>query len=151
MRLDALKASGTPGASASAELVEVEGALQDALRDMRAIAAGLRMPELAQLDVREVAARAVSDHVRRTGMAVEVTIDRVPDQVALPVKIALYRAIQELLSNAFRHGRGAGVRLRSKADDESLPSRSPTTGPVSTSTDLAGGARPRPCRDARAG
>jgi signal transduction histidine kinase len=46
--------------------------------------------------------------------------DHVPDQVALPVKIALYRAIQELLSNAYRHGRGAEVRVRIEADDQFL-------------------------------
>jgi signal transduction histidine kinase len=120
MRFDALKAAGAREGPPSPEIEEIETALQDALRDMRAIAAGLRMPELAQLDVHEVAARAVSDHVRRTGMPVAETFEGVPDQAALPIKIALYRAIQELLSNALRHGRGAEVRLRVQADDQFL-------------------------------
>lgn len=118
LRFDALKAADTRDGGAPPELEEIEGALRDALKDMRAIAAGLRMPELVQLDVREVAGRAVSDHTRRTGMRVDVTMDDVPDQLALPIKIALYRAIQELLSNAFRHGRGVDVRLRVEADDQ---------------------------------
>jgi len=78
------------------------------------------MPELAPLDVREVTTRAVQDHTRRTGMPVDLAMDNVPDRVALPIKIALYRAIQELLSNAFRHGRGADVLLRVEADDQFL-------------------------------
>jgi signal transduction histidine kinase len=120
MRFDALKAADLQAEAPPPELEEIEGALQDALRDMRAIAAGLRMPELAELDVPEVASRAVSDHARRTGMPVDVAMDGVPGQVALPIKIALYRATQELLSNAFRHGKGADVRLRLEADDQYL-------------------------------
>ncbi len=120
MRVDALKAAEIREGAPADELGEIEAALRDALRDMRAIAAGLRMPELARQDVREVAGRAVSDHVRRTGMAVAVTTDRAPDEAALPIKIALYRAIQELLSNAYRHGRGSEVRLSVEADEQFL-------------------------------
>ena len=59
MRLDAVKAADDRDETPPAELEEIEAALQDALRDMRAIAAGLRMPELADLSVREVVGRAV--------------------------------------------------------------------------------------------
>ena len=111
MRFDALKAARASAGTAPGEVEEVEAALRDALRDMRAIAAGLRMPELAPMDVREVVTRAVDDHVRRTGMAVEVTVDAASGPVALPVKIALFRALQELLSNALRHAGGAGVSV----------------------------------------
>ncbi len=122
IRFDALRATTSePGGTVPpAELDEVETALRDALRDMRAIAAGLRMPELAPLPVREVVERAVSDHRRQTGMAVAVTIASVPEQVGLSTKIALFRATQELLSNAFRHGHGAAVRLHLEADGQFL-------------------------------
>jgi signal transduction histidine kinase len=40
----------------------------------------------------------------------------VPEQVALSTKIALFRAIQELLSNALRHGQGAAVRVHLASD-----------------------------------
>jgi signal transduction histidine kinase len=122
MRFDALRAStsGTDGTGAPAALDEVEGALRDALRDMRAIAAGLRMPELAPLPARDVVERAVFDHRRQTGMAVAVTIGSVPEQVGLSTKIALFRATQELLSNAFRHGNGAAVRLDLDTDRQYL-------------------------------
>ncbi|HEX7471485.1 MAG TPA: sensor histidine kinase [Candidatus Limnocylindrales bacterium] len=137
MRFDALKAAEAREGGSPHELVEIESALQDALRDMRAIAAGLRMPELAELDVRGVTTRAVSDHIRRTGSPVAVTMDDVPDQVALPIKIALYRAIQELLSNAFRHGQGTDVRLRVEADDRFIALQVSDGGPGFDPADLA--------------
>jgi signal transduction histidine kinase len=82
------------------------------MTDMRSIAAGLRLPELASLGARAIAERAVSDHERRSGTHVELVIeDTVPATVSLPVKIALFRALQEGLSNATRHGGGAGIRV----------------------------------------
>ncbi|MFN8624020.1 MAG: sensor histidine kinase [Chloroflexota bacterium] len=121
MRLDALReqsAAGTP--PAAAELGDVERALQDAMRDMRAIAAGLRMPELAPLSVADAASRAVQDHRRRTGTDVELQLGDLPADVPLSVKITCYRALQELLSNATRHGGGTAVRVRLDAPDETL-------------------------------
>jgi signal transduction histidine kinase len=110
MRLD--KGRGAPITDDDERHRAIEGALQDALSEMRAIAAGLRLPELDAMAVPDVAVRAVEDHRRRTGSIVELETGRVPALAALPVKIALYRALQELLSNASRHGRGAiSVRL----------------------------------------
>lgn len=143
IRFDALRAttSEPDGVGPPAELDEVEGALRDALRDMRAIAAGLRMPELTPLPVRDVVERAVSDHRRQTGMAVAVTIGSVPGQVGLSTKIALFRATQELLSNAFRHGNGTAVRLRLESDRQFLQLAVADDGPgfdVATLSDEAG-------------
>ena len=127
---------GTDGAPPP-ELLEVEGALQDALRDMRAIAAGLRMPELAPLSVAQVADRAVADHARRTGQRAGLAVaESVPAQVPLPIRIALYRAIQELLSNAFRHGRGAPTAVRLDADDAFLAVEVADQGPGFDPTSL---------------
>jgi len=90
------------------------------MRDMRAIAAGLRMPELAPLTVADVAGRAVQDHMRRTGTSVELQLGALPATVPLSVKITFYRALQELLSNATRHGGGAAVRVSVDAVDATL-------------------------------
>ena len=76
------------------------------LRDMRQIAAGLRLPELERMSVRQVAERAVDAHVRHAGSQVELDVGEVPVETPLAVRIALYRALQELLSNAARYGRG---------------------------------------------
>jgi signal transduction histidine kinase len=88
------------------EFRTVHCALQSALRDLRGIAAGLRLPEIEPLSLAETARRAVSEFGRKTGMEVPLTLDSVPGHGPLPVKIAMYRFLQESLANGFRHGKG---------------------------------------------
>jgi signal transduction histidine kinase len=112
LRLDALRTRAESGRPATAsELVEVEEALQEAMADMRGVAAGLRVPELASLDAEAVATRAVRDHERRSGTSVSLAVQDVPSAVSLPVKIALFRALQEGLSNATRHGASRAIQV----------------------------------------
>jgi signal transduction histidine kinase len=79
----------------------------------------LRLPELEESGIEETAQRAVADHRRRTGAVVEVDVGELPDRSPLPVRIALYRALQELLSNATRHGAG-GITVQLSALDDVL-------------------------------
>jgi signal transduction histidine kinase len=102
LRLDALGDSP----ETDRERAAIEDALRDALRETRQIAAGLRLPELEQMTVRQVAERAVDAHVRHAGTRVDLDVGELPDRTPLAIRIALYRALQELLSNATRYGRG---------------------------------------------
>ena len=105
LRLDRLERRTRNGEPASAEeLAEVEEALESAMTDMRSVAAGLRLPELKTLNVSEVATRAVEDHERRSETSVRLEVHDLPASAPLPVRIALFRALQESLSNATRHG-----------------------------------------------
>src|SRR5437870_6155633 len=56
----------------------VHGAVRDALTDLRAISAGLRLPELGALSVAQVATRAIDDHERRSGIKVSRQLERLP-------------------------------------------------------------------------
>lgn len=96
----------------NAELEPIQGAVQDALDEIRAMASGLRAAELGDLPIAEVLARAVRDHERRSGTPVELHARELPADLPLPVKIAAYRALQEALSNATRHGGGAQVGVK---------------------------------------
>jgi signal transduction histidine kinase len=112
LRLDGLRARlAAGGALRAEEVADIEEVLKEAMSDMRTVAAGLRLPELEDVGVAEVVSRAVSDHERRSGTRVEVETARVPARAPLPVRIALFRALQEALSNATRHGRGDGLRV----------------------------------------
>jgi len=105
LRLDGLQKRAERGAPPSAaEISEIEVVLQEAMSDMRGVAAGLRLPELAPLTAEAVASRAGQDHQRRSGTLVKLEVQDVPVDVPLPVRIALFRALQETLSNATRHG-----------------------------------------------
>jgi signal transduction histidine kinase len=102
------------------EFSVVQGAVRDALGELRAISSGLRLPSLAALDVREVAERAVRTHERRSGTEVELVMDNLPAQAPLSVKITLFRTLEEALSNATRHGQGLGVVARIYGDNGGL-------------------------------
>ena len=133
MRLDALReraAGGTP--AAPAELGEVEGALQDA----HARHAGDRgRPADARAGAAVGARRwpgvPSTDHTRRTGTAGGAAPGRAARRACrCRSKITFFRALQELLSNATRHGGGADVRVTVDAvGRRSCAWRSPTAGP----------------------
>ena len=113
LRLDAV---GAP----DAELAAVREAVQDALTDMRTIAAGLRTPELESAALPDLVRRAVADHERRSGTSVQVDLDAMPADAPLATKIALYRVLAEALSNAARHGEGVDVRVVASRPEEGL-------------------------------
>ena len=94
------------------EFRTLRSALQSARDDLHAVAAGLPLPEIEQLSLAETARRAVRDYERKAGLAVPLTVDNVPGEVPLPVKITLYRLLQESLANGFRHGGAPSQRVQ---------------------------------------
>jgi signal transduction histidine kinase len=113
LRLDAVEGRlEAAGGTNDADLDAVRSAMNDALTDMRAIAAGLRTPELEHASPAEIVQRAVAEHGRRAAQPAAVEIDGIPDNAPLATKIALYRILSEALSNASRHGGGADVGVK---------------------------------------
>jgi signal transduction histidine kinase len=108
LRLDALR---TPSGDHE-EFGLVHDALREALTDLRTISSGLRLPELEQVTVPDILARAIGDHERRSGTPVKRQIEHLPESAPLAVKIALMRTLQEALSNATRHAAGTDVSVR---------------------------------------
>lgn len=119
LRLDQLRQPG-PDTGPDATADELKTTLDDALRDMRSIAAGLRLPELTVLSPADTVRRAVDDHVRRAGVPVSLNVNEAPPQATLPTKIALFRAAQELLSNSTRHGEGRDIAVELAGDETEL-------------------------------
>jgi signal transduction histidine kinase len=108
LRFDALRTQ----CGDAADLRVVEGAVRDALKEVRAISSGLRLPELESRPLGDVVERAIGDHERHSGVSVQRGLEELPDQVPVAIKIALLRTLQEALSNATRHGHGVGVAVR---------------------------------------
>ena len=106
--------------SASEEFLTIRTAMQSALADLRAISAGLQLPEIDKLSPCEIAARAVRDYERKTGATVMLDTESGTAPMALSVKITLYRLLQESLANGFRHAGGSGQRVSVTADDSQL-------------------------------
>jgi signal transduction histidine kinase len=99
------------GQGGDTDLQAVRSALQEALTDMRTIAAGLRTPELERATPAEIVTRAVAEHERRSGTIASVDFEGIPDAAPHATKIALYRILSEALSNAARHGAGAEIEV----------------------------------------
>jgi signal transduction histidine kinase len=102
------------------ELETIQTSVSRALKEMRAVAGGMCLPELGNLSLTETAMRAISSHQRRTQIEVEFDFEGSFVDVALPVKITAYRLIQEALMNGFKHGGAKGQMVRLYPDQNNL-------------------------------
>jgi signal transduction histidine kinase len=102
--------------STTAEFHAIQNALQSALNDLRAISAGLQLPEIDKLSIPEIVARAIRDYERKAGSSVELGSTAPPAPASLSVKITLYRLLQESLTNGFRHASGLEQRVHVSAE-----------------------------------
>lgn len=107
LRLDALR-DAAPGPVVE----EVGAAVTEAMREVRAISRGLSLPDIAGRPPAEIVAAAVEAHRLRHGteVALSVTGTEAPalDDAA---RIAVFRFVQEGLTNALRHAGGQGVEV----------------------------------------
>jgi signal transduction histidine kinase len=106
--------------STSEEFKTIRTAMQSALTDLRAISAGLQLPEIDKLSPCEIAARAIRDYERKTGAAVTLDSRSGTEPMSLSVKITLYRLLQESLTNGFRHAGGSGQHVEVRAEEHRL-------------------------------
>jgi signal transduction histidine kinase len=122
MQFEALaeKCRGCPRGHGADGVDSIRSSLKSALTDLRAISAGLRLPDIDQLPIADVARRAVRDHERKSRAHVTQRIKEVRAEGSLPVKIALYRLLQEALSNGFRHAGGVEQQVEVTEVDDHL-------------------------------
>ncbi len=106
--------------SATEGFQTIRTALQSALTDLRAISAGLQLPEIDKLSPCEIAARAIRDYERKTGATVTLDSTSGTSPLSLSVKITLYRLLQESLANGFRHAGGSGQHVQVRAGEARL-------------------------------
>ncbi|MBW3633408.1 MAG: sensor histidine kinase [Chloroflexi bacterium] len=89
------------------ELDVIQNSLRRSLKDVRATSSGLLLPHLGALTVAQTLDHVVRGHQRRTGLVAKLSLRDLPTQAPLATKIALYRIVQEALTNAWRHADGA--------------------------------------------
>ena len=123
LKLDALIGRWEESQAAPAfveEMAGIQSSLENAQKEIRAISSGLSLPQLAELSLPQTVIRAVRAHERRTGSRVNLDIAPLPEQAALPVKITVYRVLQESLNNAYRHAGGANQQIRAFMEGDLL-------------------------------
>lgn len=120
LRLDSLAAHAEicPHSKSSQNNLQViQHSLESALEEVRTISAGLGLPELHSLTLEATIRRVVRTHEQRSGTRVKLMLDALPDQAPLPVKITVYRVVQEALNNAFRHADGIDQQVRASVNN----------------------------------
>ncbi|MFD0857838.1 sensor histidine kinase [Roseovarius aquimarinus] len=82
----------------------LRGLIDQVMTELRAMSAGLILPELDELDSTGVVGLAVHRHKALTGQAVDLETEGPAVSLDAPRRICLYRVVQEGLTNAMRHG-----------------------------------------------
>lgn len=87
----------------SKRLADIEEALSEALGEVRDIATGMTLPEIRDLDLGALIAKALlHSSAGGTKIVAEISVGEV--RAPYPVNLCVYRFCQEGLSNALRHG-----------------------------------------------
>lgn len=86
------------------------------LTELRELSTGLVLPELENLSLEAALRVAAQRHEYATGSVVAANYGNLPEKVAHPLKICLYRVVQEGLNNAYRHAGAHGQRVEVIAD-----------------------------------
>ncbi len=121
-QLNLLKARADHGEAPTDEwlmrLTQVTNLLEASLEDIKLSLGAFRPPEFARRDLVSVLEGLIIQHEESTDSRVELETQGEIPRVSLPAKIALYRILQEALSNAYRHARVKQVRVRLSAEGQ---------------------------------
>lgn len=116
VRLRLLRGS-TDTTARDAALDEVRAEMTRTLEGIRRYARGLRPPALDELGL----GPAIEAHARSlaeaTGLEVTVDTERVEGVLSSDAELAMYRIVQEAVSNALRHAQANEVRVRLARED----------------------------------
>ena len=93
----------------------VANLLAATLIDLRNIATGLVLPQLDGLATEETLQLAINQHEKRTGTMVTCRIEDLPPCPS-PLRVCLYRIVQEALNNAYHYANGNGQCVAASAD-----------------------------------
>jgi signal transduction histidine kinase len=94
--------------------------LEHALMDIRTFMGAFRPPEFERRDLVAILEGLVIQHEELTGNEVRLDVAGEAPTAPLPVKIGLYRILQEALSNAVRHGRATQHRVTLRCDEQQI-------------------------------
>ena len=94
------------------DTLKAKAALEKAIGEVRRISRNLRPSELDDLGLAPALRSLCAEFGERTGMAVNLSINRLPKAIPDDIELNLYRIIQEALGNIEKHSRATQVSLR---------------------------------------
>ena len=111
-----LRLGQTSGAGNQRDELDPSRLASQVLSELRELSTGLVLPELENLSIEAALKLAAQRHEYATGSIVAAHYENLPEKVAHPLKICLYRVVQEGLNNAYRHAGARGQRVEVSAD-----------------------------------
>ena len=94
---------GADGPEISHSLTRIAGLLESSLAEIKNFIGTFRPPEFQKRDLISMFKGLLIQHESLTGSRIEMEVTEPLPSVSVPTKIALYRILQEALSNAYRH------------------------------------------------
>jgi signal transduction histidine kinase len=98
----------------------IRSTINDALKEVRLLATGLVLPELAKCSLDETLRLVTDAHMMRTKSIVELDCQLLPKFNSPILNDTIYRFVQEGLTNSFRHAAGQGQKVASRIKDDDL-------------------------------
>ena len=129
LRLDCLRPLLAAEQAKPDEFERIRAVLQDSLREIRHLSAGLAPPHLDCLSLGKTLELAICQHEQRTDTAVTAIIGALPANVSPLLNACIYRFVQEGLNNAYRHAAGAGQTVRVSSNGQELSVEVADNGP----------------------
>lgn len=120
LKIDLNEAVETDPAAAGALLSEMAGLVDQAIEVGRRVTARLRPGILDDLGLAAAAEWLGADLERRTGIRCTVVLPDVEPQLPEPVATAMFRILQEALTNVIRHADAERVDVVLEADETSV-------------------------------
>lgn len=120
LRLSAGFSPAIPSGISAKEADELVAITRTSLAELRNISAGLSLPEIGNIGLRETLELAVFRHEDLTGSKVFATFNQLPESVSDAVKTCAYRVVQEGLTNAFKYAPGARVSVTALGTETDL-------------------------------
>lgn len=116
--LSTAKRSGNPEALEEAVGSAIDH-LEEGITNLRALITDLRPASLDELGA-AAAIHALGERAERHGIDVDVSIDLAEDRHIPEIETAMYRIVQEALSNASKHGKAKRAVVEVHEDDQTI-------------------------------
>jgi signal transduction histidine kinase len=102
-KLTTQNGGGAGGPEISQSLTRIAGLLESSLAEIKNFIGTFRPPEFQKRDLISMFKGLLIQHESLTGSRIGMEVTEPLPSVSVPTKIALYRILQEALSNAYRH------------------------------------------------
>lgn len=109
-----------PGSEAGERVARGLQLLEHTLGEIRHLVGAFRPPGFERRPIGDILDGLIVQHESLTDQAVELELDPELGDCSLPVKIALYRIVQEALANGYRHGGADRQRVTLRREGSTL-------------------------------